>query len=82
MKSPVVPFFDPAAANKQRAKLSQEGSYIPTLINISIIKNNLPSEQQNKSEKGEPEKSWRALIARFKTKCGQRVSVPAHRSGP
>jgi hypothetical protein len=44
MKSPVVSFCDPAA-DKQRAKLSQEGSYIPTFINISIKKNNLPPEQ-------------------------------------
>jgi len=29
---------NPAAATKQRAKLSQEGNYIPTFINISIMK--------------------------------------------
>jgi len=44
MKSPVVIFNNMSAATKQRAKLSQEGSCIPMLINISIIKNNLPSE--------------------------------------
>jgi hypothetical protein len=37
MKSPVVPSCDPAAAAKQRAKLSQEGSFIPIFINISIM---------------------------------------------
>jgi hypothetical protein len=57
MKSPVVLFRDPAAAAKQRAKLSQEGSYIPTFINISIIKNNLPSEHTTNPEKREPRKA-------------------------
>jgi hypothetical protein len=37
MKSPVVLFHDPAAATQQLAKFSQEGSYIPRFINISII---------------------------------------------
>jgi hypothetical protein len=37
MKSPVVPFRDPAAAAKQRAILSQEGSFIPIFINFSIM---------------------------------------------
>jgi hypothetical protein len=42
MKSPVVIFNDTSAATKQRAKLSQEGSYIPTFINISIKKITCP----------------------------------------
>jgi hypothetical protein len=50
MKSPVVPFYDPAAATQQLAKFSLEGSYIPILINISIMKKNLPSE---------PRRIWR-----------------------
>jgi hypothetical protein len=57
MKSPVVFFRDPAAATKQRAKLSQEGSYIPILINISIVKNNLPSEHKTNMEKREQGKT-------------------------
>jgi hypothetical protein len=81
MKSPVIPFCDPAAATKQRAKLSLEGSYILIFINISIIKNNLPSEHKTNPEKREQRKSCRALKAGLK-KNGQPVSVPVHRSGP
>jgi len=81
MKSPVVFFRDPAAATKQCAKLSQEGSYIPIFINISIIKNNLPSEHKTNPERREQRKIWRALKAGLK-KNGQPVSVPAHRARP
>jgi hypothetical protein len=66
MKSPVVPSRDPAAAAKERAKLSQEGSCIPIFINISIIKNNLPSEHKTNPEKREQRKIWRALKAGLK----------------
>jgi len=53
MKSPVV-FCDPAAASKQRAKLSQEGSYIPILINLTIIEK-LPADRY-KNKFGEKRK--------------------------
>jgi hypothetical protein len=64
MQSPVVPFHDPTAA-KQRAKLSQEGSYIPIFINISIMKKNLPLEHRINLEKRELKKSQRASMAGF-----------------
>jgi len=49
MKSPVVLFCDPVAATKHRAKLSQEGSYIPTFIKLSITKKSPAFRKQNKS---------------------------------
>ncbi|HWS22644.1 MAG TPA: hypothetical protein VN227_08390, partial [Methanoregula sp.] len=64
MKSPVVIFNNMSAATKQRAKLSQEGSYIPMFINISLIKSNLPSELKTNIEKREQRKSRRALDGR------------------
>jgi hypothetical protein len=51
MKSPVVLFHDPAAATQQLAKFSQEGSYIPRFINISIMKKNLQLEYRTNLEK-------------------------------
>jgi hypothetical protein len=65
MKSPVVPSRDPAAAAKERAKLSQEGSCIPIFINISIIINNLTSEHKTNPETRGPKKSLRASMAGF-----------------
>jgi hypothetical protein len=65
MKSPVVPFRDPAAATTQRAKLSQEGSCIPIFINISIIRKYRNVRTQNKSGEREPKKSLRASMAGF-----------------
>ncbi len=67
MKSPVVLFCDPAAATKQRAKLSQEGSYIPIFINIIYCeKNYLPSEHITNPEKREQKKAERALMVGLK----------------
>jgi hypothetical protein len=57
MKSPVVLFCDPAAAIKQRAKLSQEGSYIPIFINLSIMKKSPAFRTQNKSGEKRTKKS-------------------------
>jgi hypothetical protein len=57
MKSPVVLFCDPAAVIKQRAKLSQEGSYIPTFINLSIMKKSPAFRTQNKSGEKEQKKA-------------------------
>jgi len=57
MKSPVVLFCDPAAAIKQRAKLSQEGSYIPTFINLSIVKKLSAIRTYKKSEEKRTKKS-------------------------
>ena len=65
MKSPVVPFRDPAAAAKQRAKLSQEGSFIPIFINISIMRKYRIIRTQNKSGEKESKKSRRASMAGF-----------------
>jgi hypothetical protein len=70
MKSPVVPFCDPATATKQRAKFSLEGSYILILINISIITNNLPSDHKTNPERREQRKSWRALKTGLEKKTG------------
>jgi hypothetical protein len=53
MKSPVV-FCDPVGASKQRAKLSQEGSYIPIFINLTIIEK-LPDDRY-KNKFGEKRK--------------------------
>jgi hypothetical protein len=57
MKSPVVLICDPAAAIKQRAKLSQEGSYIPTFINLSIVKKLSAVRTYKKSEEKRTKKS-------------------------
>jgi hypothetical protein len=57
MKSPVVLICDPAVAIKQRAKLSQEGSYIPTFINISIVKKLSAVRTYKKSEEKRTKKS-------------------------
>jgi hypothetical protein len=57
MKSPVVPFRDPAAAAKERAKLSQEGSCILIFINISIIRKYRNVRTQNKPGEREPKKA-------------------------
>jgi hypothetical protein len=65
MKSPVVLFHDPAAATQQLAKFSQEGSYIPRFINISIMKKNLPLEHRTNLEKKNLKKAgahrWQAF---------------------
>jgi hypothetical protein len=63
MKSPVVPFRDPAAAAKQRAKLSQEGSCIPIFINISIMRKYRISVHRTNPEK--KNLSRRASMAGF-----------------
>jgi hypothetical protein len=65
MKSPVVPFRDPAAAAKERAKLSQEGSCIPIFINISTRRKYRDFRTQNKHGEREPKKSLRASMAGF-----------------
>jgi hypothetical protein len=65
MKSPVVLFCDPFAAIRQRAKLSQEGNYIPIFINISIMKKNLSSEHRANPEERELKKSRRASKSGF-----------------
>jgi hypothetical protein len=57
MKSPVVLICDPAAAIKQRAKLSQEGSYIPIFINLSIVKKLSAVRTYKKSEEKRTKKS-------------------------
>jgi hypothetical protein len=51
MKSPVILFYDPAAAIRQRAKLLQEGIFIPTFINLFIMKHLQPLEQKKSGEK-------------------------------
>jgi hypothetical protein len=65
MKSPVVILRDPAAATKQRAKLSQEGSYIPIFINISIIKKLSAVRTYNKSGEKRTEKNLARIDGGF-----------------
>ena len=78
MKSPVVLFHDPAAATQQLAKFSQEGSYIPRFINISIMKKNLQLEHRTNLEKKNLKKPARIDGRLFRIRVP--VSVPSHRS--
>ena len=79
MKSPVVPFRDPAAAAKQRAKLSQEGSFIPIFINIIYYEK--ISYRQNTEQIRRKENLKKAGAHQWPAfKIRGPVSVPSHRS--